>query len=96
MKQFMQFVQNSHARVTVTKDKNLEIDPYFYERRAKLHQIRADIKRGQTEMLSEEQYKKEMATFFAQTYKQMKDGSMKMYSESEATQEIDRFLKTLQ
>jgi hypothetical protein len=32
---------------------------------------------------------------FAQTYEQMKDGSMKMYSESEATQEIDRFLEAL-
>jgi len=32
---------------------------------------------------------------FMQTYKGMKDGSMKMYSETEATQEIDSFLETL-
>ena len=32
---------------------------------------------------------------FMQTYKSMKYGSMKMYSEQEATQEIDNFLETL-
>jgi len=32
---------------------------------------------------------------FTQTYEQMKNGSMKMYSESEATQEIDKFLEAL-
>ncbi len=32
--------------IQITKDKNLEIDPYFYERRKKLQQIRDDIKSG--------------------------------------------------
>jgi len=32
---------------------------------------------------------------FMQTYKSMKNGSMKMYTEHEAEQEIDRFLETL-
>ena len=66
MEQFMQFVKNSHARVTITRDKNLEADPYFYERQALLHQTRADIKSGKMEMLSEAQYDEEMAHFFAE------------------------------
>ena len=65
MEQFMKFVKNSHARVTIARDKNLEADPYFYERRTMLHQVRADIKSGKMEMLSEAQYEEEMAQFFA-------------------------------
>ena len=32
MQQFMNFVRESHSNITVSKDKNLELDPYFYER----------------------------------------------------------------
>ncbi len=32
------------------RDKNLEYDPYFYERREQLHQIRADIRSGKEPM----------------------------------------------
>jgi len=54
MQQFMNFVKDSHSNITVSKDKNLEIDPYFYERKQELHQIRADIKSGNIEMKSHE------------------------------------------
>jgi len=47
-----------------TKDKNLELDPYFYERQKKLQKIRDDIKSGKTKMLSQKQYNKEMEEFF--------------------------------
>jgi len=36
--------------IEITKDKNLEIDSYFYERREELHQLRDDIKSGKMEM----------------------------------------------
>jgi len=32
---------------------------------------------------------------FLQTYKRIKDGSMKMYTQAEASKELDRFLETL-
>jgi len=32
---------------------------------------------------------------FVQSYESMKDGTMQMYSQSEAEQEIDRFLETI-
>jgi len=64
MQQFMNFVKESHSNITVTKDKNLEIDPYFYERKRELEQIIEDSENGTMEMLSQEQYEKEMKIFF--------------------------------
>ena len=69
MQKFMNFVKESHSNITVAKDKNLEIDPYFYERQKELHQIRADVKSGKMEMLSEEQYDKEIEQFFSELEK---------------------------
>jgi hypothetical protein len=69
MQQFMNFVKESHSNITVIKDKNLEMDPYFYERQKELHQIRTDIKSGKMEMLSEEQYEKEIEHFFSELEK---------------------------
>ncbi|MFA7090317.1 MAG: hypothetical protein WC149_00545 [Arcobacteraceae bacterium] len=40
------FVQDFLAIIDQYKDKNLENDPYFYERQKELHQIRDDIKNG--------------------------------------------------
>ena len=64
MQQFMNFVQESHSNITVSKDKNLEIDPYFYERKRELEQIIEDSENGTMEMLSQEQYEEEMKIFF--------------------------------
>ena len=64
MQQFMNFVKNSHSNITISKDKNLEIDPYFYERKKDLEQIIEDSENGTMEMLSQEQYDQEMEIFF--------------------------------
>ena len=69
IQQFMNFVNNSHSKVTIKKDENLEHDPYFYERQKELHQIRDDIKSGKMEMLSEEQYEQEIEQFFSELEK---------------------------
>ena len=66
---FMSYVNNHSDSITITKDKNLEYDPYFYERQKELHQIRADIKSGKIEMLSEEQYEQEIEQFFSELEK---------------------------
>ena len=66
---FMNYVNNHSENITISKDKNLEFDPYFYERRRELHQIRADVKSGKMEMLSEEQYEKEIEQFFSELEK---------------------------
>ena len=52
MTEFMKMIDNVKDNVIVQKDevplgcKNLELDPYFYERQKKLQQIRNDIKSG--------------------------------------------------
>lgn len=64
MQQFMNFVKNSHSNITISKDKNLEFDPYFYERKKDLEQVIEDSENGTMEMLSQEQYDQEMKIFF--------------------------------
>ncbi len=64
MQQFMNFIKNSHSNIIVSKDKNLEFDTYFYERKKDLEQIIEDSENGTMEMLSQEQYDQEMKIFF--------------------------------
>ena len=51
MQQFMNFVKDSHSNITVSKDKNLELDPYFYERQKQLQQDLEDVESGKAEMI---------------------------------------------
>ncbi len=51
---FMSYVNNHSENITISKDKNLEQDPYFYERQKELHQIKNDIDNGKVEMVSHE------------------------------------------
>jgi len=52
MQQFMNFVKESHSNITVAKDENLELDPYFYERQKELHQDLEEVESGKAEMIS--------------------------------------------
>jgi len=61
---FMNYVNNHSDSITIQKDKNLELDPYFYERKRDLEQIIEDSENGTMEILSQEQYEKEMKIFF--------------------------------
>jgi hypothetical protein len=61
---FMSYVNNHSENITITKDKNLELDPYFYERQKQLQQDIEDIDSGKAEMLSLEQFDIEMDIFF--------------------------------
>ena len=49
---FMSYVDEHSSNITVSKDKNLELDPYFYERQKELHQIKDDIDNGKIQMVS--------------------------------------------
>ena len=64
MPQFINYVQEHNENIVISKDENLEYDPYFYERQRDLHKLREDIKNGTMEMLSQEQYNKEIKQFF--------------------------------
>ncbi len=61
---FMNYVDNHSQNITIAKDKNLEIDSYFYDRRKKLHQIRNDVKNGKMKLLTQEESDTEIELFF--------------------------------
>ncbi len=53
---FMSYVNNHSENITITKDKNLEYDPYFYERQKELQEIRNNIKNGNSQLTSFEDF----------------------------------------
>ena len=61
---FMNYVNSHSENITITKDKNLELDPYFYERQKQLQQDIHDLDNGKAEILSSEQFEIEMDVFF--------------------------------
>jgi len=61
---FMNYVESHSDSITITKDKNLEHDPYFYERKKKLHQIRNDVHNGNMKLLTQEESDDEIKLFF--------------------------------
>jgi len=61
---FISYVNNHSENITIKKDKNLEYDPYFYERKKELEQVIEECENGTMEMLSKEQYDDEMKIFF--------------------------------
>ncbi len=61
---FMSYVNNHSENITISKDKNLELDPYFYERKKKLHQIRDDVQNGKMRLLTQEESDDEIELFF--------------------------------
>jgi len=61
---FMSYVNNHSENITISKDKNLELDPYFYERKNKLQQIRNDVHNGNMRLLTQEESDNEIELFF--------------------------------
>ena len=61
--EFLNFINTRKESIKITKDKNLEYDPYFYQRQKELHQIRDDIKNGKVQMISHEDMWDDMDTF---------------------------------
>ncbi|SFV59722.1 hypothetical protein MNB_SV-12-1331 [hydrothermal vent metagenome] len=67
----LNFLNKFQNEVAIQKDKNLELDPYFYERQQRLHKIRDDIKSGKEKLLSEEEFEKEIDLFFKELEKDL-------------------------
>ena len=61
---FMSYVNSHSENITISKDKNLELDPYFYERKRELARVIEESENGTMEMLLQEQYDDEMKIFF--------------------------------
>jgi len=69
MQKFMSYVNSHSENITITKDKNLELDPYFYERQKELHQIRNNVHNGNMKLLSQEESDNEIELFFKELEK---------------------------
>ena len=61
---FMSYVNTNSDNITISKDRNLELDPYFYERKNRLHQIRDDVQNGKMRLLTQEESDDEIELFF--------------------------------
>jgi len=62
-KEFLNFINKRKESIQITKDKNLEYDPCFYERQKELHKIRDDIKNGKVQMISHKDMWNDMDDF---------------------------------
>ena len=60
----LNYLEQFKNKITIQKDKNLELDPYFYQRQKQLQQDIEDIDNGKVQMLSQEQYNIQMNNFF--------------------------------
>jgi len=52
VQKFMNYINSHSENITISKNENLELDPYFYDRQRELHQIREDIKSGKSKLVS--------------------------------------------
>ena len=49
---FMSYVNNHSENISIIRDPNLELDPYFYERQKQLQQDLEEVENGTAEMIS--------------------------------------------
>jgi hypothetical protein len=56
MNEVIKFIETAKDNITIQKDKNLEYDPYFYDRRDRLQQIRDNSKSGKTKMIEDSEF----------------------------------------
>ena len=63
MQDFLTIIEQYKDKIQLKKDKNLELDPYFYERQKQLQQDIEDIDSGKIKMLSQDEYNTEMNDF---------------------------------
>jgi len=69
LQDFMAVVEHYKDKVKIKRDKNLELDPFFYEHQKQLQEIIEEIDSGKAEMLSEEEFKKDLDNFFEELEK---------------------------
>ena len=63
MKNFINYVNSHSDDITITKDKNLEYDLYFYERKQQLQKDMDDIDNGKIKMINNEDFWDEIDSF---------------------------------
>ena len=71
LQDFMAVVEHYKDKVKIKRDKNLELDPFFYEHQKQLQEIIEEIDSGKAEMLSEEEFKKDLDNFFEKKWEKV-------------------------
>jgi len=61
--EFLSFISKRKESIEIKQDKNLELDPYFYERQKQLHQDLEEVESGKAEMISNEDFWDDIDTF---------------------------------
>jgi len=49
---FMSYVKSHTEKITIVTDENLELDPYFYERKKQLQKDLQEVENGTAQMIS--------------------------------------------
>ena len=49
---FMSYINSHSENISISRDPNLELDPYFYERQKQLQQDVEEVENGTAEMIS--------------------------------------------
>lgn len=49
--EFLSFISKRKESIEIKQDKNLELDPYFYERQKQLHKDLEEVESGKAEMI---------------------------------------------
>ena len=60
---FLTIIDHYKDKVQLTKDENLEYDPYFYERKEQLQKDMNDIDNGKIKMISNEDFWDDIDSF---------------------------------
>ena len=63
IKHFINYVNTHSENISIVKDSNLELDPYFYERQKQLQQDIDDIDSGRVNMISNEDFWNDIDNF---------------------------------
>jgi len=66
---FLTIIDHYKDKVQLKKDKNLEYDPYFYERKQQLQKDMDDIDNGKVKMINNEDFWDEIDSFTASLQK---------------------------
>ena len=61
--EFLNFVSKRKETIKITKDKNLEYDSYFYERKQQLQKDMDDIDNGNVKMINNEDFWDDIDSF---------------------------------
>jgi len=61
---FEQYLDKHIDNFEIVRDKNLELDPYFYERKKELSQDLKDIENGKMKMYDEDEFNETINDFF--------------------------------